>query len=95
MRDVPTLGVRGLRAWSRSVVYERGLEEPALCRHGYRLGARIDAELMEDRSNEAVAALIRAGPPRCERALAEGSGSDRGAGLVASRCIGHTARTMP
>lgn len=36
MRDVLTLG-------------ERGLEEPALGRHGYRLGARISAQLVEDR----------------------------------------------
>lgn len=28
---------------------ERGLEEPALCCHGYRLGARIGAKLVEDR----------------------------------------------
>ena len=32
-----------------SVVYERGLEESVLCRHGYRLGARISAQLVEDR----------------------------------------------
>lgn len=36
MRDVLTLG-------------ERGLEEPALCRHGYRLGAHVSAQLVENR----------------------------------------------
>jgi hypothetical protein len=31
------------------VAYEPGLEEPALCRHGYRLGARVGAQLVEGR----------------------------------------------
>src|SRR5260221_13926657 len=30
---------------------ERGLEEPALCRHGYRLGTGVGAQLLEDRGH--------------------------------------------
>jgi hypothetical protein len=50
-----------------SVGYERGPEEPALCRHGYRLGARIDAQLVEDRSE-----MLGDGAPGEEELVADG-----------------------
>ncbi|HEV2456927.1 MAG TPA: hypothetical protein VGS80_01065 [Ktedonobacterales bacterium] len=75
-----------------SVGYERGLEEPALRCYADRLGARIDAQLVEDRSE-----MLGDGALGEEELVADGlAGEARGAvpaALVRSGAAG-AARTQ-